>query len=423
MKLNKLNIVIFIGFLAIIGVIVMQLFLLSQAFRFEKRELDDKIHFALQDVVKKIYSDNKSSLPITNQIKKVSDNYYIVNVDDVFENNILEHYLKTEFNKVKLDQDFEYAIYNCATDDMLYGNYISANGETEKKCEDCFTKNSELIYYFAIRFPKMKQTYLLNLQQYWIFTFVLIIVLVIYVYSVFLLLKQKHYTALQNDFINNMTHEFKTPLSSILIASNYAHSQKEIIENKKLSRYIQIIIDQSNKLNQHIEQILSLAKADSNQIQLQKSWIEVQKTLDLIKENIYLKHNKEVSFTFKNTENFKIFADAFHFYNLLFNLADNTVKYGNSHPEISVSIQKESKNYVLSICDNGPGIPKEDLPFIFDKFYRVSRKDNEEIEGFGIGLAYVKKICDLHHWKINAANSGSGLCLTIKIPLKNFCHE
>lgn len=103
MKLNKLNIVIFIGFLAIIGVIVMQLFLLSQAFRFEKRELDDKIHFALQDVVKKIYSDNKSSLPITNQIKKVSDNYYIVNVDDVFENNILEHYLKTEFNKVKLD--------------------------------------------------------------------------------------------------------------------------------------------------------------------------------------------------------------------------------------------------------------------------------------------------------------------------------
>lgn len=418
MKLSKLNIVIFIGFLAIIGVLIMQLFLLSQAFRFEKRELDDKIHFALQDVVKKIYSDNQSNLPITNQIKKVSDNYYIVNVNDVFENNILEHYLKTEFNKVKLDQDFEYAIYNCATDDMLYGNYISANGETEKKCKDCFTKNNELIYYFAIRFPKLKQTYVLNLQQYWIFTFVLVIVLIIYVYSVILLLKQKHYTALQNDFINNMTHEFKTPLSSILIASNYAYSQKEIIENKKLSRYIQIIIDQSNKLNQHIEQILSLAKADSNQIQLQKDWVEIQKTLDLVKENIGLKHHKNVLFHFKETQNHKIFADVFHFYNLLFNLADNAVKYGNDHPEISVSVQKEIKNYVLTICDNGPGIPKEDLPFIFDKFYRVSRKNNEEIEGFGIGLAYVKKICDLHHWKINAVNSGTGLCIEIKIPLK-----
>ncbi|AWM13689.1 sensor histidine kinase [Flavobacterium sediminis] len=419
MKVNKLNIVIFIGLLAIIGVIIMQLFLLSQAYNFERKELDQRIHFALQDVVRKIYNDNQSNLPITNQIKKVSDNYYIVNVDDVFENNILEHYLRTEFNKVKLDQDFEYAIYNCATDDMVYGNYISANGKPQKKCENCFTKKNELIYYFAIRFPKLKQTYANDLKQYWIFTFVLIVVLVIYVYSVILLLKQKHYTALQNDFINNMTHEFKTPLSSILIASNYANSQKEISSNKKLSRYIQIIIDQSNKLNQHIEQILSLAKADSNQIQLQKSWIDLEKTLDLIKENISLKHHKEVSFVFKDTINIEIFADAFHFYNLLFNLADNAVKYGNDTPEISIAAQSESKYLKLIICDNGPGIPKEDLPFIFDKFYRVNRKDNEEVEGFGIGLAYVKKICELHHWHITAKNSESGLCIEIKIPLKN----
>ena len=93
------------------------------------------------------------------------------------------------------------------------------------------------------------------------------------------------------------------------------------------------------------------------------------------------------------------------------------------YPEISVSVQKEIKNYILMICDNGPGIPKEDLPFIFDKFYRVSRKNNEEIEGFGIGLAYVKKICDLHHWKISAVNSGTGLCIEIKIPLKYLSNE
>ena len=230
MKVNKLNIVIFIGLLAIIGVLIMQLFLLSQAYNFEKKELDQRIHFALQDVVKKIYNDNQSNLPITNQIKKVSDNYYIVNVDDVFENNILEHYLKTEFNKVKLDQDFEYAIYNCATDDMVYGNYISANGKPQKKCENCFTKKNELIYYFAIRFPKLKQTYATDLQQYWIFTFVLIVVLVIYVYSVILLLKQKHYTALQNDFINNMTHEFKTPLSVITSYSIHYTKLYELVE-------------------------------------------------------------------------------------------------------------------------------------------------------------------------------------------------
>ena len=105
----------------------MQLILLNQAFLFEKKEMENKIHFALQDVVKKIYADNNSSLPITNQIQKVSDNYYIVNVNDVFENNILEHYLKTELNKIKIGKDFEYANYDCRKDDMVYEIYNSTS--------------------------------------------------------------------------------------------------------------------------------------------------------------------------------------------------------------------------------------------------------------------------------------------------------
>ena len=128
---------------------VMQLFLLNQAYLFEKREIEDKIHSSLLKVVSRIYTDNKNELPHTNFIKKVSNSYYIVNVDNVFENVILEHYLKTEFTKVKLDLDFEYAIYNCGTNKMVYGNYISANGKSKNKCEDCFTKNDELIYYFT----------------------------------------------------------------------------------------------------------------------------------------------------------------------------------------------------------------------------------------------------------------------------------
>ena len=396
----------------------MQLLLLNQAFIFEKKEVENKIHFALQDVVKKIYADNNSSLPITNQIQKVSDNYYIVNVNDVFENNVLEHYLKVEFNKVKLDQDFEYAIYDCGTDDMVYGNYISSSGESEKKCEDCFTKNKELIYYFAIRFPNLKQNYFSSLNQYWIYTFVLFLVLIIYVYSVFLLLKQKRYTELQNDFINNMTHEFKTPLSSILIASNFANSQKEIKENKKLSKYVQIIIEQSNKLNQHIEQILSLAKTNSHQIQLQKTEVDLYKNLALIKENLKLKHNKDFDFEIDNSTKVFIKADEFHFYNLLYNLVDNAIKYGTENPKVTIKVVETNSKLTIQLNDNGPGIPEKDLPFIFDKFYRVSRKDTEEIEGFGIGLAYVKKIVQLHHWKIKVKNTDNGLQTDIEIPKK-----
>jgi two-component system phosphate regulon sensor histidine kinase PhoR len=405
MRLTKFNIVIFIGFLAIVGVIIMQLLLLNKALKFEKKELESKIFFALQDVVERIYSDNKSSITFNKQIKKVSDDYYIVNVDDVFENKILEHYLKVEFQKVNIDLDFEYAIYNCGTDKMVYGNYVSSTGKIPDKCEECFSTNSDLIYYFAIRFPDINKTFYGNLQQYWIFTFVLFLVLIIYVYSVFLMLQQKRYTELQKDFINNMTHEFKTPLSSILIASNFANSQNEIKNNPKLSKYVQIIINQSNKLNQHIEKILYVAKTDSNQILLEKTQVDLEKTIELVKENILLKHQKPIDFKIELEKKYVINADEFHFYNIIYNIVDNAIKYSGKDIEVNIKAKEKNNGLLLSFSDNGSGIPSKDLPFIFDKFYRVTREDNKDIEGFGIGLSYVKRICDLHKWKVSLKNN------------------
>jgi two-component system phosphate regulon sensor histidine kinase PhoR len=416
MKFNRFNTIIFIGFLAIVGVIVMQLFLLNQAYIFEKRDMEDKIHFALQDVVEKIYRDNKSELPITNPIKKISENYFIVNVNDVFENQILEKYLKVEFEKVKLELDFEYAIYDCSSDAMVYGNYISINGKSGSFCADCFSKNSDLTYYFAVRFPNIKQTYFKSLSQYWIFTGVLFLVLIIYVYSVFLMLKQKRYTDLQKDFINNMTHEFKTPLASILIASNYANTQKEILENPRLSKYMQIIINQSNKLNQHIEKILYVAKTESKQIELEKTNVDLNLLLELVRENIFLKHQKEINIDIQLDHNYHIQADEFHFYNVVYNIMDNAVKYSVQNPQILIKSQENAKGLVLKFSDNGVGIPQTDLPFVFDKFFRVAREDSKDIEGFGIGLSYVKRVCEWHKWKVEVKNNEEkGITITIHI--------
>lgn len=420
MRLTRFNIVIFIGFLAILGVIIMQLLLLNKALKFEKKELESKIFFALQDVVERIYSDNKSNLMYNKQIQKVSDDYYIVNVNDVFENKILEQYLKVEFQRVNIDLDFEYAIYNCGSDKMVYGNYVSSTGKINDKCEECFSKNSDLIYYFAIRFPDINKTFYGNLQQYWIFTFVLFLVLIIYVYSVFLMLKQKRYTELQKDFINNMTHEFKTPLSSILIASNFASTQNEIKDNQKLSKYIQIIINQSNKLNQHIENILYVAKTDSKQILLTKSSVDLTKTIELVKENIELKYQKENIFKIDLDKNYFVNADEFHFYNIIYNILDNAIKYSGKEIEVNINSKETTNGLQLNIIDNGNGIPSKDLPFIFDKFYRVAREDNKDIEGFGIGLSYVKRICDLHKWKVSLKNnSDQGITVTILINKEN----
>ncbi|MFL9837707.1 HAMP domain-containing sensor histidine kinase [Flavobacterium sp. ST-75] len=423
MKFSKLNIVVFIGFIAIGGVLIMQLLMLNQAYTFEKKEVGEKIHFALQDVVNKIYRDNNSDLPAASPIKKVSEDYYVVNVDDAFEAPILEYYLNLEFQKVKLDMDYEYAIYDCASDEMVYGKYITDNGtsvKNEKKCENCFTKKEGLVYYFAVRFPDLKYSYISSLQQYWIYTGVLFLVLVIYVYSVFLMLKQKKYSELQKDFINNMTHEFKTPLSSILIASNYAVKQPEIEANPKLNKYLDIVIEQSNKLNQHVEKVLNVAKSDGMHRGIHKKEFNIMDSLQLVKDNALLKYNHATINLNSIKDDYSIYADEFHFYNIAFNIVENAVKYGpNGSTQVNINLVETPKKLEIRFTDNGPGIPKSHLDYVFDRFYRVPRENKEEVEGFGLGLFYVKKICDLHKWKISIINNpDKGITVTIAIPKK-----
>ncbi|WMW77808.1 HAMP domain-containing sensor histidine kinase [Flavobacterium sp. 20NA77.7] len=417
MKFSRLNSVIIIGLLAIVGVIIMQLLLIDNAYKLEKKETEDKIFFALQDVLDKVYRDNHSGLTVSNQVIKQSEEYYIVNVNDEFENTILEHYLKEEFQKIKLDLAFEYAVYNCSSNQMVYGSYISSKGEKEPlKCKNCFVKHQDYTYYFAIHFPEMKQSHFKNLEQYWVFTGVLLFVLIIYVYSILLMLKQKKYTDLQKDFINNMTHEFKTPLSSILIASTYCKDQPEIKTNSKLARYNQIIIEQSQKLNQHIERILYVAKTESKQMTIEKTPLKLLPIIELVKENVLLKFEKELTISIVSQNEYQIQADAFHFYNVIYNLVDNAVKYSGERPNIQLLVSEENSKLTLKIIDNGMGIPERELPFVFDKFYRVAREDSKEIEGFGIGLAYVKKICEMHHWQISIHNNQKeGITVTIII--------
>jgi len=416
MKLNKLNIIIVLGLIAIIGILVAQLLWTKQAYNLEEKKFSQKAHIALLEVAKKLYEGTNHELPSENPVQKVSNDYYIVNIDNDFEPEILEFYLKSEFEKANIDTDFEYAMYNCHSDEMVYGNYVSLD-KTKKQSSVYFPKHKNLVYYFAIRFPN-EATYLFSSLKFWfVLSFALVVILLVYVYSILTILQQKKYSELQRDFINNMTHEFKTPLSSILIASNYLMKQDKIKQDEKLEKYTDIIINQSNKLNNHIEKILNIAKSDNAPMDLDKQQIEVVPVLKEVIENIRLKHENMVA-KIEAEKDFKIHADVFHFTNIVYNLIDNSIKYCELKPEINIRLTEENKQLKLEFTDNGIGIPPKKLPEIFDKFYRIPSPKSNEVNGFGLGLYYVKKICNLHHWKIKAANNPeNGITITILIPI------
>lgn len=418
MKITKLNIAIILGFVAITGILVVQLLWTRQAFNYEEQKFGQKAHITLLRVIDRLYELNNHEYPLNNPINKVSNNYYIVNVNNDFDANMLEYCLKTEFEKAGLITDFEYAIYKCESDEMIYGNYVSMTDKAAKKSAFHFPKQGNLIYYFAIRFPK-ETSYIFSSLSFWLLlSGLLILVLLIYVYSIFTILQQKKYSELQRDFINNMTHEFKTPLSSILIASHYLAKQEKISSDEKLGKYTGIIIDQSDKLNKHIEKILDIARSDDAPLSLDKQVLQLMPLLKSVVDNLSLKHPL-LKVKLEGERIASIYADEFHFTNLVYNLLDNSIKYCDQEPHISISTSQNKQGRVISFSDNGIGVAKQKLPQIFDKFYRVSNSKSNEVTGFGLGLYYVKKICLLHGWKISAVNNADkGITVSIFIPEK-----
>ncbi|AWA30036.1 sensor histidine kinase [Flavobacterium magnum] len=417
MKVNKLNIIILLGLIAIIGILVLQLLWTRQAYTIEEKKFSQKSHIALLEVSKKLYEGTNNELPGDNPVQKVSNDYYVVNINNDFDPKILEFYLKAEFAKVNIATDFEYAMYNCQSDEMVYGNYVSYSDKDAAPQKVYFPKHKNLVYYFAVRFPN-ETSYLFSSLKFWfVLTIALIVILLIYVYSIFTILQQKKYSELQRDFINNMTHEFKTPLSSILIASHYLSKQPQIRSDEKLDKYTGIIIAQSNKLNAHIEKVLNIAKSDNSALVLHKERTELIAVIRNAVESIHLKYPEtKVSIEAQRSE-YHIAADAFHFTNIVYNLIDNSVKYCEKTPEITIRITEESDKLRIAFVDNGVGISGKNISFIFDKFFRISNSRSNEVTGFGLGLYYVKKICVLHHWKIvPSANPDGGLTMTLIMP-------
>lgn len=416
MKIKKLNIIIVLGLVATIGILIAQLIWTYKAFTMEEKKLSQKVHIALLEVARAVYENNGHEFSPKDLIQRISNDYYIVNVNDNIEPKVLEHYLKTEFTKFNIVTDYEYAIYNCESEDMMYGKYISIDEDLNPKKTIEFPKSNDLVYYFAIRFPK-ETSYLISSLQFWfVLSFALIVILLVYVYSIYTIIQHKKYSELQRDFINNMTHEFKTPLSSILLASNYLSNQDLIKNDAKLETYTSIITTQGKKLNNHIEKILNIARNDESALAINPVKINLFSFLNEIVEPLKLKH-ENLTIEISVNPNETIFADEFHFTNIVHNLIDNSIKYSEENPVIKITSTRKNKELKLDFSDNGIGVPPKNISFIFDKFYRASSVKISEVNGFGLGLFYVKKIVQQHHWKISAQNNqDKGLTISITFP-------
>ena len=237
------------------------------------------------------------------------------------------------------------------------------------------------------------------------------------------MLRQKKLSEIKNDFINNMTHEFKTPLATISLAVDAMKNEKVLSDKEKMNYFSSIIKEENQRMNRQVETILKAALLDRQDVNLMLKPTHVHDVIKDIADNFTLQlndKNGKVEMDLEATNDL-IDADEVHFPNLINNLVDNSVKYSkdNVPPEIKISTAANGKNMTIRLEDNGIGMTKETIKRIFEKFYRAHTGNIHNVKGFGLGLSYVKTMVDAHggHIKVDST-PGKGSIFTLELPLR-----
>ncbi|HEV7620620.1 MAG TPA: HAMP domain-containing sensor histidine kinase, partial [Flavisolibacter sp.] len=252
--------------------------------------------------------------------------------------------------------------------------------------------------------------------------FTLVIVTAFYL-TIRTMLRQKKLSEIRNDFINNMTHEFKTPIATISLAVDAIKNEKVQKDAQKLTYFSGIIKEENQRMNRQVETILKSALMDRQDIQLNIKPLHVQKIIKEVADNFALRlHEKQGTLEIDlRAEQDLIDGDEVHISNLINNLLDNAVKYSkdNVPPHINIITTSTSKKFIIKIEDNGIGMTRETLKRMFEKFYRAHTGNLHNVKGFGLGLSYVKTVVDAHGGTIKADSTiGKGSCFIVELPLK-----
>ena len=344
--------------------------------------------------------------------------------------------LKERINFKLLDQDLKAEMMNNGINIPYHFTVSTQDGREVYRCPDYTDEGEENTYsqvlfrndpqskmgVVKVHFPDMN-SYIFSSVRFMIpsiiFTFVL---LVTFIFTIAIIFRQKRYSEIKNDFINNMTHELKTPIASISLAAQMMNDKNMVKTPKLLEHLASVINDESKRLRFLVEKVLQMSMYDRKKAVLKKKKLDLNEMVENIANSFTLRveHTGGKVFTEIGAVESTIYVDEMHFQNVIFNLLDNAVKYGKPDEPLSVYLKTwdENDHVYLSVRDTGMGIKKENLKKIFDKFYRVHTGNRHDVKGFGLGLAYVKKMVDLHGGEIKVDSElGKGTTFTIKLPV------
>ncbi len=405
MKKNAFLLIVLINSIALTGILFTQLYWINSAYGLLNEQFTGSVRIALKGVVNQMLDYEIKN--IERHTDPVRDSMGIHRPDISHLNlNLLEFKIREEFRCMKVGDDYEYAIVDIIDQTIFagkYGKYSAKLLSSPNQVTLTGFQDPER-YVLSAWFPHQRQQIIMKL-----FTWILIsglfalILIVGFPVSLFVFNRQKKISAMKSDFINNMTHEFKTPIATISLASEMLLKKSVGEDQEKLKRYARIIYDENTRLQHHVEQILGVTMLERGQFRLKRKETDVHL---LIREavgnfSITLKEKGGQIVMHLNATRSILNIDRNHITNVITNLLDNANKYSPENPWISVGTHNTEYGLTITVEDKGVGISLENQRHVFKNLYRVSTGDIYNVKGFGIGLYYVKTIVEAHGGHIN----------------------
>jgi two-component system, OmpR family, phosphate regulon sensor histidine kinase PhoR len=360
----------------------------------------------------------------TVMIDKIIDEMLNYNkcVEERLNISMLDSLIGKEMHNAGINIDYEFAVRN------QDGNYVLKSENFTEKPEmvmrklfpnEAFMHTNHLVLYF----PEQK-SYIIQSVGFMVGSsaFLTFIILGIFAFTIYIIIKQKKLSEIKTDFVNNMTHELKTPISTISLASQMLQDKSIPFHHKNFENISNVIYDESKRLGFQVEKVLQMAIFEKGKLTLKPQEIDIHDLISNVVTNfaIQVKNQNGEIVQQLNATNPLVKVDEVHFTNIIFNLLDNAVKYSNGITHITVGTRSTSNHFHIYIEDKGVGISKENHKRIFEQFYRVPTGNIHNVKGFGLGLSYVKKIVDEHHGKINIhSEHKKGTRFEISLPLNH----
>ncbi len=338
------------------------------------------------------------------------------------DSTLVRNYLSSELENNGLTVPFEFAV-TTSKNALIYASKGYDENMEKGKYTQILFPNTDSQLRLIVEFPT-KANYIFSSVRFIIPTLAFtLILLVIFLYTIILAFRHKRLTEMKTDFINNMTHELKTPISTISLAAQMLNDSSVMKSPASLQHLSQVIADESKRLRFQVEKVLQMSVFDNSSSALKFSVVDANRIVENVTHTFKIKVEKYGGSISCDTEalDAKVNVDEMHFTNIIYNLLDNAVKYmrEDTEPQLSITTRDiDSRLLEIRVSDNGIGIKKEDLKKIFEKFYRVSTGNRHDVKGFGLGLAYVKKMVTIFGGTITAESElGKGSTFIITLPL------